>query len=218
MFNWFKSKDIDLVRLDEDGWRLREKSSELKVWENSSGDVLSLNFFDKEPDIPFALSEIDGLRKFYRNLIAESGGGILKLETVELGGLTAIETLCKLPKQPSGMIYVGSLTIPFREKSYVVKLQCTEQGITGMREAVFFASRAHFDEDGEEDFDPFKGWAKDPYDETFTDGVLMNLSEDEQYDEKFPNHPLSRVRRYLKEIKQTISFDEKLFDLPKFAQ
>ena len=221
MLGWFKNKDIDLIRLDERGWKLREKNSGEKVWENTSGDVLSLHFYDKTPDIPFALSEIDGLRRFYRSIFAESGGGMLKLETVDLQGCAVIESLGKVPKQPSGMIYVGSLTIPFRDKSYVVKLQCAERGISGIRDSSVFALHAKFDDDeaaDEADFDPLKGWAKDPYDETFTGGILMNLSEDEQYDAKFPDHPLSRIRKYMKEIKQTISFDEKLFDLPKFVQ
>jgi len=216
MLKWFKSNEIDRVHLDESGWKLREKNSDIKVWDNEVGDILSLNFFDKKPDIPVSLSNITELRKFYRKMVTEAGGGIIKIEVIKIKELQAIENIFKMPMQPSGMIYVASFTIPFRDKSYVIKVQCPEQGITGERDSVVFASFANFDDEDDEDFDPFKGWMKDPYDESLTNGLLMNLSEDEKYDEKFPNHPLSRARKSLDQNKNTITFDEKLFDLPSF--
>jgi hypothetical protein len=216
MLNWFKNNEIDWVRLDERGWKLRDKNSDVKVWDNDSGDVLSLNFFNKPPDIPVSLSQVTELRNFYRKNVAEVGGGVLKIETIEIKGLSAVECLFKMPMQPSGMLYLASFTIPFRDKSYVVKLQCPEKGITGARDSAVFALHTNFDDDDDENFDPFKGWMKDPYDESVTEGVLMNLSEDEQYDVKFPNHPLTRARKYMSQIKETISFDERLFKLACF--
>jgi hypothetical protein len=215
MLNWLKNNQIDQVRLDERGWKLREKNSDVKVWDNDSGDVLSLNFFNKTPDIPVSLSQEIELRNFYRKSVAEVGGGILKVEVVELKGLSAVECLFKMPMQPSGMLYLASFTI--RDKSYVVKLQCPEQGITGARDSAVFALHANFDDEDDENFNPFKGWMKDPYDESITEGVLMNLSEAEEYDVKFPNHPLTRARRYLSQIKETISFDERLSNLARFG-
>jgi hypothetical protein len=38
---------------------------------------------------------------------------------------------------------------------------------------------------------------KDPYDEKFDRGILMNLSEKREYDYSFPNHPLSEMRRLI---------------------
>ncbi len=51
------------------------------------------------------------------------------------------------------------------------------------------------------------GWSYDPYDSNFTKGILMNLSERREYDDLFPNHPLSVTRRILKEIIETICFN-----------
>lgn len=216
MLNWLKNKEIDRITLDETGWNLREENSEIKVWDNNAGDILSINFFNKQPDIPVSLSQITDLRNFYRKMVVEAGAGIIKVDSIDLRNLAAVECIFKIPMQPAGMIYVGSFTIPFRDKSYVVKLQCPERGVTGMRDTTVFASFATFGED-EEDFNPFKGWAKDPYDETVTTGALMNLSEDEKYDEKFPEHPLSRLRKYLRQIKETISFDKQLYKLEVFT-
>ena len=47
------------------------------------------------------------------------------------------------------------------------------------------------------------GWAQDPYDPTYN-GVdrrtLCYMSDDERYDDAFAGHPLSKVRRLLREI------------------
>ena len=51
------------------------------------------------------------------------------------------------------------------------------------------------------------GWSYDPYDSNFTKGILMNLSERREYDDLFPDHPLSVTRRILKEIIETICFN-----------
>lgn len=217
MLNWLKNNEIERVRLNELNWKLREKSSDVKVWDNDFGDVLSVNFFNRPPDIPVSLSQVTELRNFYRTTVAGAGGGIIRVEPIELKGLPAIECLFKMPMQPSGMLYLASFTIPFRAKSYVIKMQCPERGITGARDAAVFALHGNFDDEDAENFDPFKGWMKDPYDESVTEGVLMNLSEDEQYDVKFPDHPLSRARRYMTQIKESVSFDERLFRLPNFG-
>jgi hypothetical protein len=217
MFSWFKDKEINRISFDVTDWKIREKTSEIKIWDKDCGEILSLNFFDKKPDIPVSLTQIDELRSFYRNLILEAGGGIIKIETIKIKGIDAVECIFKIPMQPSGVTYVGSFTFPFRDKSYVLKFQCAEQGITGQRDAIIFAVDSNFDFDNDnENIDPFKDWAKDPYDETFTEGLLMNLSESEKYDEKFPNHPLTRLRKHIKQVKQTINFGEKLHNLHKF--
>lgn len=39
---------------------------------------------------------------------------------------------------------------------------------------------------------------KDPYDETYTKGFLMNAAEDEIFDEHFPDNPLTVLRHYIK--------------------
>src|SRR5512133_2458326 len=72
-----------------------------------------------------------------------------------------------------------------------------ERGTTGMRAAavatLFQAGKITVD-----DFE--RRWAEDPYEPAYKGvdrSVLRNLADDESYDEKFPWHPLSKVRRLL---------------------
>lgn len=43
-------------------------------------------------------------------------------------------------------------------------------------------------------------WFNDPYDPEYKKGFLMNLSECEDYDDKFPEHPLSMLRYFVKYV------------------
>jgi hypothetical protein len=45
--------------------------------------------------------------------------------------------------------------------------------------------------------DDMDGWAADLYDPSLRTEPLRNISEDEKYDAKFPDHSLSRVARYV---------------------
>jgi len=44
------------------------------------------------------------------------------------------------------------------------------------------------------------GWTRDPYDQSITEGALMNLSEEEDFDELFPDFPLTLCRELIKAI------------------
>ena len=39
---------------------------------------------------------------------------------------------------------------------------------------------------------------EDPYDSEYREGFLMNFSERDIFDKKFPDHPLSIARKYVK--------------------
>jgi hypothetical protein len=45
-----------------------------------------------------------------------------------------------------------------------------------------------------------KGWFRDPYDPLYDSIASYTVSDEPQYDEHFPQHPLSRIRRKFPEI------------------
>ena len=96
-------------------------------------------------------------------------------------------------------------SIPRRSFSYVLKIQCEERGPTGLRDAsvldqALAQGRVAIGKDG-----GVTGWAADPYDPDFRAEVLRNQADDERYDADFPDHPLSRLRRGLKDVESTLS-------------
>ena len=75
----------------------------------------------------------------------------------------------------------------------------SEGHIAGARDAMVYAMLANRGEvrlcEG-----GIEGWTSDPYDPFFTFGVLMNRSEQAQYDNLFPRHPLSELRRFVRKV------------------
>ncbi|HEY9849576.1 MAG TPA: hypothetical protein V6D28_08980 [Leptolyngbyaceae cyanobacterium] len=193
---------IESVNFDVSHWEVLEVLSDRIIWKNDKGDRLSLHFFPIPPNIPFKLNQLTELRNFYRENIIEVGGGLISVDVVSIKEFSAIETIFKFPLKPTGMRYLGSLTFPFADFSYVMKVDCPEYGTTGLRETIVY-SKVMQNIDLQ---DPFKGWFEDPYDPTRKDLVMRNKSEDRQYDKLFSDHPLSRLRKYLVQIENSVRF------------
>jgi hypothetical protein len=195
------------------GW-----SDAIRTWKADDATILSLNYFLLPPDIPVSLSRLDELRRSYRDGLG-NGRGLVELEVREVLGLRAVWLIFKIPQDPMGMTYVGSLTLPFHEFSYVLKVDCPEMGMTGVRDSVVFAlekqaGRMKFDSPAE--FPPL-GWTQDPYDPGLQSPVMRNLSDDERYDAQFPTHPLSRVRRHLTSMLSTLQVSDEIRSALKFS-
>jgi hypothetical protein len=206
------------VTFTVDGWIELWRNPTDRGWNNTSGDGLGLYYFNLPPDIPVALDHLDGLRQSYRHQLAASGGGLIELIVLDIDALPAIKLIAKVPQTPSGMTYLGSLTLPRRDFSYVIKFQCPELGPTGLREAVVMdqelaQQRITIDEAGQ-----LRAWAADPYDPSFTGGVLRNRAEAEEYDQEFPDHPLSRMRRYVNALAPTIRVSDTIKRAPAFGE
>ena len=74
---------------------------------------------------------------------------------------------------------------------FCVRALFTERGVTGKREAAVWNYLR--DRGVVSDHDTSK-WARDPYDRSMVRSYLMNLSERADFDEAFPDHPLSVCR------------------------
>lgn len=209
---------IRSIHFDESGWSRVEEADNCITWENQQQkDVLFLHFFPIPPDIPCSLDQVSRLRQSYRDGVSQSNGGLVSVQVIRVQGVLGTRTLFKFPQKPSGMAYVGSLTFPFRDFSFVIKVQCPEVGITGMREAAVLDKLMS---SGEVTIDPHKrkihGWAQDPYDENYEGPSLLNKSEDIKYDAEFPEHPLSRARSFLTRVTNTVTFEQQVLDAPAF--
>ncbi|MCF6406591.1 hypothetical protein L3C95_27080 [Chitinophaga filiformis] len=196
---------IHAVSFSDLGWKKRAQNADEISWVHPSFPaVLSINYFELAPDVPYD-SPVEELRNFYRPMVTQSGGGLIQVDITDIHGVRCIETIFKLPREERGVLYIGALTIPFEDRSYVIKVQAIEQGATGMREAMIspqFMAAGTISIDDETG--RILGWAADPYDKTVTEGFLMNLAEAAHYDAQFPNHPLSLVRAKLEEIIRSV--------------
>jgi len=206
------------ITFDENGFECRGENNGVLIWFTPKGDGLGLFHYAMPPDIDADLSDIDGLRAFYRRRVAEVGLGVVEIDTVVVDGCTGVRTLFKAARQPTGRIYLGALTIAFRDFSYVLKVQCEERGMSGGRDSVVFANLMTAGETAlDTESGVMTGWLDDPYDPTEAGPMTRNKSERSEYDVQFPDHPLSRARWVLKHLESTVAIDEAVKRQPAFV-
>ena len=109
----------------------------------------------------------------------------------------------------------SQLTIPFKQYSYVIKIQAPEIGVTGIRESII-ADRLIKEGLIKIGDSGYIGWNGDPHLKEFTNGIPMNLSEKPEYDKDFPEHPLSCSRRLIGQIETELELKEILKKIKKF--
>lgn len=168
------------------------------AWRTREGDDVSLHFFPLPPDIPPAATVGELTAAMTRP------GSHVELAVVPAVGMRVLRLMSKAPQQPSGFTYIGAIIVAFEPLSYVIKVQCPERGMTGMREAVLLNGllatgfRPTAGPDGQLDLGP--GWNPDS----------------PEHDAQFPGHPVSRARRVLDHVQATLDLDPALDALTPF--
>jgi len=190
----------DSVTFDASRYEFQGDRDGARVWFMPEGGGVGLYFFPRKPDLP-AVASAERLLEFYA---AQMGNRLQVVEcrVLPLDGVRSIWLIAKgLDEQTRGAVYLGSLTIPFRDFSFVIKIQCHEQGVTGVREALLL-DEALRNGTGRIEGDRFVlgGWSFD----------------DEQFDDRLPQHPLSRVRRELRHIASSVRIEPSVRDAARF--
>ncbi len=209
---------LDQVSIDTSSLVYGGEHDGIRVWWTPAGDAVTLHHFPIPPDIPADPSDLAALRTCARSNCHAHGAVLVSLDTTPVDGCTAVRQIVKIAQQPSGMTYVGSLTLPFRDFSFVLKVQAEEHGLTGVRETAVLPEHLQA---GTIDLDPeaevIRGWTRDPYDPALHDGPYPNLSEAETYDARFPEHPLSRVRPLLRALSEGVHVSDFVRNSPPYV-
>jgi hypothetical protein len=208
MAAWFGRKrkvtpTIDSFSFAVSGWKYHgeRRPNEMRVWETPEGDAVSLHFFGIPPDIP-AADSIEGIAALYAEGLRASGAKVVECSRTTAADCPCVRLVIKAPQQPSGMMYQGMFTLPFRDFSFVVKIQCPEVGETGFREAILLAQRMK---------------AGETPNTSGSGPVLSDWDPDApEHDTRFPKHPISRLRRLLAHVQSTATIDGAVRALPCF--
>ena len=195
---------LDEVTFEGVTFAVRHEDHDVRIWTGPSGDGFGLYHDRLPPDIGASLTVLPELRSFYRAQMEAAGMGLL-VATSSVDRCVGLRTLCKPAQQPSGRTYVGAITLPFRDFSYVLKIQAEERGMTGQRDAVIldqlFGSGAVTVDPAT---DELQGWADDPYNPTIRMPMVRNCSERPEYDAMFPDYPPSRARARLAMFERSV--------------
>lgn len=128
--------------------------------------------------------------------VISQGQGLIEVKSGNTKGQRRyIYSIIKSKLEPSGMQYNLTMHMDINEYALNIQVFCDEVGMTGMRESVIIEKLIN---EGVVKMPNMEGWFKDPYDSKFRKGLLMNMSELQEYDTMFPNHPLSILRNIVR--------------------
>jgi hypothetical protein len=217
-------KSLNSITFDTSSLDFEGEHDGALIWYTADDDGIRLFHFSIPPDIEVNLGSIDRVRDYYRTFVMNHGAAIVEVDVLQIAGCQSIRQIIKVPQQPAGMTYIGSITLPFRDFSYVVKMQCMEKGTTGVRDSSVLSEKMNAGQvTFNEETMKLQGWMQDPYDSSISyplssDGSICsyNISDSIQYDEYFPAHPLSRLRRRLDLIQKTLTVSQDVCSEPKF--
>ena len=164
-----------------------------KVTENSKCVIIAypISTQDIMPiDNPQAV--INGIRE-----VLGDNQAIIEVKSVFGKTSGFIYSIVKSLMQPHGVQYILTLDLLTENRAVHIQGFFTEVGITGLRDnSVYTIERRNGNVS-----DNFKGWLKDPYDDSNNREFAMNLSEYEKYDDLFPQHPLSVARTFIRVLR-----------------
>ena len=204
------NKQTSLVHLNMPQWTEEAPKDGVRYWRDSDGDILSLAVLPNKEVYPLASDETEQ-RKWCRSAAERRDAGLIEVRSVPSKIRPSASFINKRLKKPA-YIYTGQLFTWVHGASVVWTVVAFERGTTGVREAVVTASLMN---NGKLTLDGYEqSWAQDPYDPAYhgvDQSVLRFMSDDESYDEQFPKHPLSKVRRVLAALPEAALYD---FDEP----
>jgi hypothetical protein len=156
----------------------------------------------EERSLPFTseLSIVETVRRITkgtRTAIIEAGRGMSRT------GMTYAYCITKHEYYEKGdaftcMEYTLDMNIDFPDLNWFINGSFLETGSSIDRDAEVLESIAR------ERFGSFDRaveiWKRDPYDPELRDGLLMSYSDRAEFDERYPGHPLSKIRELVRFI------------------
>lgn len=166
------------------------------------GDDVGLFLVNESPNLPgSALTEEDFRRRW--RLIARRGGvEVAHVAFGEVSGVPTVNSVVRAVDEYARVVFVGAITIPFQDFYYQAKIWAEDAPVSGIREAILLDAALG---NGTVTVGP--------------DGSLIGEWDPNHpdHDADFPNHPLSRVRRWLPRIESALQLSERLATYPKYA-
>lgn len=129
-----------------------------------------------------------------RHTMGDAFGLVSVGEGITSQGMEYVFRILKVKMDPHGVQYQLTMQLLCKGNGILISGYFNESGTTGIRDVMVFDLLRRKGEIK----DDMESWTYDPYDATVANGFLMNRSEQEMYDEYFPEHPLTVVRNFIK--------------------
>ena len=190
------------VRLPIPGWSECPQTGDIRSWLNNDQEAITLTVNTRSYPWVERGEELE-IRNWTREFAKVNGGGLIEVHTKHL----EVSFIFKRLKMPA-YFYTGMLLKRTSDMLVIWTTTACELGTTGVREAVVTAALMNEGKLAPQDYE--LRWARDPYEPACRGvhkSVLRFMSDDEAYDEQFPQHPLSKVRRVLATLSGDVKYD-----------
>jgi len=192
---------VERIRFNSDGLRFVGRQNGKWYWQDAGGLRLvlgscngSLGPVESDPDVV----------SYCRELI-DFNSSLVEARPLESTTVRGIVCVMKGDRRP-GYVYAGRLHVLLEHQTVIFFLVADEQGHTGVREAVVTTEALRA---GVIEIDAGAGkvkhWFKDRYDPKFDARTIRSIADDESYDVRFPDHPLARIRGFLRQIEASLT-------------
>lgn len=116
-------------------------------------------------------------------------------------GKQFVYSIVKTKQEESGVEYFLLMHVEHENGAISINAHFLEHGMTGIRDTTIWELARR---EGVVSIDNNEKWCFDPYDKDFKHPFLMNLSEKEEFDKLFPEHPLTQARQFVKMITEKL--------------
>jgi hypothetical protein len=194
---------LHAVHLEMTDWKEDQPHDKMRWWSNPHGDALTLAIVGSLMGFP-RLSDEQAWQKWARGLAESRTAGLIEVRASSGKNGAGMALIYKRLNKPA-YAFTGMLIVLKGDASQVWTAVAKECGTTGVREALVtdeLLKSGYTIEDYKSSF------AQDPYDPSYLGverSLLRFVSDDERYDERFPDHPLSRVRQTMAALPNAVT-------------
>ena len=197
------------IEFPTDGWREVPPQRCERQWDNDYGDVLAKSWLPRG-DMPTAYADPATTIPRFRQMSESLGGALFSVDSF-LEPVPLVQWISK-KRKGSGYLYAAFLFIDVANRTIVLTLMAGERGITGLREArvtpmLVSQGRIQIPAERVAPSTPIVGWFVDPYDPDYPGPITRSISDEEEFDSIIPDHPLSRMRRSLSDLRNRMRLE-----------
>lgn len=199
LFGSKKPRLTDLT-LNTEGWELHHQNEASIAWFAPQREAVRIQLFPA-CEWPFSLSDVEAAKEYWQRETERLSGALIDIETLNIQKVPALRAIFKY-RDPTpgslGIYYVGIIWLPFKDALFQINVEDVERGTTGVREAIVANLLLHKGEIEVSEEEPEMLNSGEELFARLRESKLHRIpSDDRQYDEALPEHPLSRVRKLL---------------------
>lgn len=183
-----------------------------KEWNTNDGLLVTKSLYSRV-EFPYDFTTPDLMKEYFVSGIQKVGACVIEFEFIEVAGVQGIWLLEKAwlnsDSNDLHMIFQGRMIFPLDEGCYILLVAAAESGMTGVREStVTMMQIAQGKVVLPKNKPPIEVKSGGSLAETLKKHPLVVAPSDaREYDDTFPDHPLTRVRAKLRDIRGSLTID-----------